>query len=159
MRTDRKGCGPVRIMDCSIHRKLNQNPVSEFFVYDPVYLSVTLESPRKIPSWVAVAVRDILGRRINCFGNRNRGLPPLMVDGRTEIIIHIPKMMLLEGNYALDIFVTDASRMVLSDAIERAASFSVVPTDIYGSSLPITSYFCVVNMPYDWNSPGCEAEV
>jgi len=159
VRTDRKGCGPVRIVDCSIHRNLNQNPVSELFVYDPMYLRLTLESPRKITSWVAVAVTDIFGRRLTCFGDRVLGLPPLMVDGRKEIIIHIPKMMLLEGKYALDIFITDASRMVLSDAVERAATFSVVPKDIYGSGFPITSYFGVFHMPYDWNSPGGEAEV
>jgi hypothetical protein len=138
---------------------LNQNPVSELFVYDPMYLRLTLESPRKITSWVAVAVTDIFGRRLTCFGDRVLGLPPLMVDGRKEIIIHIPKMMLLEGKYALDIFITDASRMVLSDAVERAATFSVVPKDIYGSGFPITSYFGVFHMPYDWNSPGGEAEV
>jgi len=159
MRTERKGCGPVRIVDFSIHRNLNQNSVSELFVYDPMYLRLTLESPRKIPSWVGVAVTDIFGCRLAYFGNRLLGLPPLTVDGRTEIIIHIPKMMLLEGNYALDTFITDASHMVLSDAVERAATFSVVPKDIYGSGFPITSYFGVVHMPYEWNIPGGKAEV
>jgi lipopolysaccharide transport system ATP-binding protein len=149
-RHDRSGNGKVRHIKCELSRSPQGPPISEFFVGDEIYISVRLKSKERINVWTGITITDSMGNKLMHTSNRTHGLPPFCIDGENTFVLHIPHCAFLEGQYRIELATYTVQPNEVSDHIENAAMFSILPKDLYESGFPLGSFYGIVHLPNEW---------
>jgi lipopolysaccharide transport system ATP-binding protein len=69
--------------------------------------------------------------------------------GRETIVIDIPRMPLIPGEYYLNVSVRDANDTLL-DAVHHAAEFTVIPADVFGTGYKFSTRDGHFMVPFEW---------
>lgn len=159
-RQDRDGSQSVRFVETVLSGSFSGRPMSEFFIGDDLYLSLTLQaqqhqSVREV--WVGVTITDVYGNRVLSSSNRLHGLAPLHCEGHTEIVFHVPQCRLGEGMYHVDLTAVVASSLETADSISSAVEFRMMAKDIYSSGFQVGAYYGMFHMRHAWLVGGSES--
>ena len=151
-RQDRSGSGIVRFTDCRVSRTPDGEHINEIFIGDPLYITLTLESNESVPVWVGVDFNDRFDTILMHTSNRTYGLKPLMVNGATKLVLHIPRFTFCADSYTIDIRAVYAGPVTsLADRI-TATSLNVLPKDLYHSGLIVGGrYYGKVHLENTWS--------
>ncbi|UCG42199.1 MAG: ABC transporter ATP-binding protein [candidate division WOR-3 bacterium] len=155
-RSDRTGSGEVRFVGCRIARECGGSEVNEFLTGEEVFIHIDLEARSSISVFVGLQVKDSLGRKVTSFNSREGGFEPLLKTGMNRLVLHIPGLLLLEGQYSIDGSVVRVSNAARCDLIERIAEFGVYPSDFCRTGSPFRAYHGVFFHHHIWNGPNSE---
>jgi hypothetical protein len=97
-------------------------------------------------------VKDAWGQLVFAFNSREGGYATTVELGESRVILHIPRLPFLEGEYSLDASINRAYNRGVCDMIEKVGSFVMHPKDVYGSGVPFTSKHGVVFVDHKWLS-------
>ncbi len=137
-----EGTSPVRLVSIALENA-SRTPVTRLESLQPADLVVEVEAHDPSPSFhVGLAV--IRNDRENVFGTSTHFDPqrqPLRVQGRRRVALHLPRLMLLSGEYALSVYLLDDSGLHTYDMAEQVCRFTVRnPGRDFG----------IVSMDYEW---------
>lgn len=120
------GTAPVRIL--SVARRGIAGPtMTHFKTFDPFDVVVDVE-PLVPDTAFHVGVAIVRNDRENVFGTSTHfdpDRPPLRASARRQVVLHIPRLMLLSGDYALSLYVLDDTGIHVYDLAEEVCPFSV----------------------------------
>lgn len=136
------GTAPVRIL--SVARSgIAGAAMSHFNSFDPFDVVVEVE-PLVPDTAFHVGVAIVRNDRENVFGTSTHfdpDRPPLRTSTRRRVVLHIPRLMLLSGDYALSLYLLDDTGIHVYDLAEEVCPFSVRnPGRDFG----------IVTMAYQW---------
>jgi lipopolysaccharide transport system ATP-binding protein len=150
-RTDREGSGLVRVVSCKISHEPPGEPAADFMLGDEAYIVLTVDALEPVQVFVGIQIMDAWGRLVFAFNSREGGYAPQLRRGESDIILHIPHVPFLEGEYTLDAAIHSIDRKPY-DKIEKVGSFVMHPKDIYRSGVPFTSRHGVVFIDHSWSN-------
>ncbi len=150
-RTDREGSGLVRVVSCKISHEPSGDPVADFMLGDEAYIVLTVGALEPVQVFVGIQIMDAWGRLVFAFNSREGGYAPQLSRGESDIILHIPYVPFLEGEYTLGATIHSIDRKPY-DKIEKVGSFVMHPKDIYRSGVPFTSRHGVVFIDHSWRN-------
>jgi len=148
-RTDRKGNGLVRVVACKVSREASGDPATDIMLADEAYIVLTVQAVEPAQAFVGIQVKDSWGRLVFAFNSREGGYAPKIKRGESNIILNIPHMPFLEGEYTIDATIHSMERKPY-DIIEKVSSFVMHPKDICGSGVPFTSRHGVMFVEHKW---------
>jgi lipopolysaccharide transport system ATP-binding protein len=148
-RADRTGNGLVQVVGCKICRDPSGEPVADIMLGDEAYIVLTISAPEPVQVFVGVQIKDAWGRLVFAFNSREGGFAAKVNKGESDLILHIPRMPFLEGEYTLDASVNDMD-LKPCDIIEKVGSFLMYPKDICHSGVPFNSKHGVVFVEHSW---------
>ena len=92
-----------------------------------------------------IGIDNSIGQRILHFSNETVGKHFTKIDvENNQIVINIPRLPLVPGTYTISAFLS--SDGVIADWVQNAESFSVEPSDFYGTGkLPVDQGFYLVD--------------
>jgi len=137
-----EGASPVRLASVAMENA-GGAPVSRLESLESADIAVEVESrDPEVAFHVGLAV--IRNDRENVFGTSTHfdpGRSPLRADGRMRVVLHLPRLMLLSGEYALSIYLLDDTGLHSYDMAEQICPFAVRnPGRDFG----------IVSMDYEW---------
>jgi lipopolysaccharide transport system ATP-binding protein len=137
-----EGTAPVRIASIAMENAAG-NSVNRFESLQPADLVVEVEAEDpEVAFHVGLAV--IRNDRENVFGTSTHfdpNRPPLRAAGHRRVVLHLPRLMLLSGEYALSVYLLDDSGLHSYDLAEQVCRFAVRnPGRDFG----------IVSMDYQW---------
>jgi len=148
-RTDRMGNGLVQVVGCRICHNPSGELARDIMLGDEAYIVLTVNALEPVQVFVGVQIKDAWGRLVFAFNSREGGYAPKVKAGESDLILHIPRMPFLEGEYILDASVNNMS-LKPCDLIEKVGSFVMHPKDVCRSGAPFTSQHGVVFIEHNW---------
>ena len=114
---------------------------------------IEVEALHEVPKpHVWVVITSDVGQPLASF---NSGMRPLDVPGRRtrreEVVLRINALPLTPGRYWVDVGVTDKRDNASVDFVQRAASFTVLPTDIFGTGYQFSPTDGVAYLDATWS--------
>lgn len=133
-RDDRSGSGLMKFQDIRILNHQNE-PVAFASCGDDLKIALTVNGDTSIVTsvYIGINLRDEFGNILTKMAGWTKG-ETVPVDGKTEVVFHIPKLPLPQGNYLIDLFMGDGSGGYnVLDQINSALKFEVEGKDFYKS--------------------------
>ncbi len=150
-RTDRTGTGEVRFIDCRLTKLPDGPSVNDFFVNEDLYVILRLQVRQPARFWLAVGITDQMSQRFIMTTDTSMRYEPIHAEtGELTLILHYPKIKLLEGTYSLSLAALKDSTTHYYDRISDALSFRMLPTDIYDCGRTVGSYQGLVHLESEW---------
>lgn len=101
--------------------------------------------------WLAVYLYSAGGELLALMANREAGYELPTVDGVTTISCEVREPNLLPGEYTVGFLVSDVTFRVY-DRLDSALSFSVAPSDVYNSGMPLPAAHGNVYFETRWSA-------
>lgn len=149
-RQDRDGNNVAEFTEARLSNSYLGPSISEFFIGDDIFLSLSIEAKERVRLWVGVDIVDAFGNKVMSSSTRLHGLSPICVEKHSDLTFHIPHCMLGEGLYYVGLSTVVAESLERADCLSNALTFRILAKDIYKSGFPVTKYFGAIHLPNEW---------
>jgi lipopolysaccharide transport system ATP-binding protein len=150
-RIDRTGTGIVRFTVCEISKDLNGKMTTNCCTGDHLFISLTLKAEEKTEVFIGLQLVDTMEKTITSFNSREGGVTFILNPGRNDILVEIPFLSILEGDYSINGSIVRKTTFESYDRIEGIARLSVSPKDLFDAGVAFRAYHGVAIVPHIWS--------
>ena len=119
---------------------------------DPLNVVVDVDGLNELPgAFLGLEIRSELDQPLATFHSNMKPARQSHQRGqREEVVFEVGALPLMPGRYWIGLGIWDPNRNWLADRVERAASFEVLPANVYGSGYEVKAQEGAMFVDFQW---------